>query len=277
MCGCCARVEERDEWDRWVRETVSRAGWAVVAVTGATPHAYTIGLWHSYELPELAMFGLRSDDMQVWLNECARLLRHSGDLGDEVPLAGVIEGYPVLLRRMHPSWHRSLFARACSYYGVDEMPVRQVVWPDRDGRWPWDEAATANCREGQPLGWLPVGAHPDGGWRLVGEMMPTWPFPELQPDTVVMASSDVVAGVRGIVAVTHDAEGEWDFLDERGYADEATGWVHFGRLYRAYPWLMRFADLPRDTLAWLDEDGQWHQRRFSAEVEPVDDTGQTGW
>src|SRR5919202_5590204 len=91
-----------------------------------------------------------------------------------------------------------------------------------------------------------------------------WPFERLQPDTMVMASPEVVTGKLPIVAVTHDDEGGWDFLDERGYADDSVGWVHFGQLYRDQPWLARFADLPADTQAWLGEDGEWRQRPFGA-------------
>jgi hypothetical protein len=66
-----------------------------------------------------------------------------------------------------------------------------------------------------------------------------------------------------VVAVTHDADGGWDFLDERGYADEATDWVYFGELYKAQPWLIRFAGLPPDSQSWLDDEGEWQTRPFS--------------
>jgi hypothetical protein len=141
--------------------------------------------------------------------------------------------------------------------------VRQLVCPDRQGRWPWEAAATATCRDRQPQAWLPIDRHPEGPWRLVGELSATWPFQDLEPDATVMASPEVVAGTLPIVAVTHDADGGWDFLDERGYADEATGWVYFGELYKSQPWLDRFAELPADTQAWLTPDGNWTSRRFS--------------
>jgi hypothetical protein len=260
--GCCTG-DDADEQDRWLRSTIADVGWAVVTVAADQSHAYTIGLWHSFNLPELSMFGLEAADMQVWLNDCVRVLRERGDTGDDEPFDGVLDGFPVLLRPVDRSWHAALFGAMCNYYRTDEVPVRQVIWPDRDGRWPWDEAATTGCRENQLRGWLPVWAHPAGGWRLVGELALDWPFDELQPDTTVMASAEVVAGTLPIVAVTHDDEGGWDFLDERGYADEAVGWVHFGQLYRDQPWLARFADLPRDAQAWLGEDGQWRRRPFS--------------
>jgi hypothetical protein len=262
--GCCDPGRERGPWDRWVHDTIAAAGWAVVAVSGETPYAFTIGVWHSYELPELAMFGLREQDMQIWLNACVKLLRdRPTQVRDGEEFDGVLDRFPVQVRGVDPSWHRSLFAAMCAYYGTLETPVRQLVWPDRDGRWPWDPAATATCRERQPQVWVAVDQHAEGPWRLVGELSADWPFQNLEPDTTVLASPEIVAGTLPVVAVTHDADGGWDFLDERGYSDEATGWVYFGELYKVQPWLVQFADMPPDRQAWLDTEGQWHTRRFS--------------
>jgi hypothetical protein len=266
--GCCQPGRDRGPWDQWVRDTIADVGWAVVAVSGETPYAFTVGLWHSYELPEVAMFGLREQDMQIWVNNCVRVLRDRGrPVADGEPFDGVLERFPVQTREIHPSWHRSLFNPMRGHYGTLDVPVRQLVWPDREGRWPWDEASTATCRERQPKAWVPVDEHAEGAWRLVGELSADWPFPHLEPDTTVMASPEVVAGTLPVVAVTHDADGAWDFLDRRGYVDEAAGWVYFGELYKAQPWLARFADLEADSQAWLDDDGQWRTRRFSATVE----------
>ncbi|MGC9667186.1 DUF4262 domain-containing protein [Planosporangium sp. 12N6] len=268
--GCCRPDGDRGPWERWVRDTVADAGWAVVAVSGETPYAFTIGLWHSYGLPEVAMFGLRGQDMQIWLNNCGRILRDSRPpIADGTPFGGVLDRFPVQLRAVDPSWYRPLFGAMGGYYGSFDVPVRQLVWPDRDGIWPWHDAATVSCRERQPRAWVPVDRHAEGGWRLVGELSADWPFPSLEPDTTVMVSAEVVAGELPIVAVTHDADGGWDFLDPRGYADEAAGRVHFGALYQAQPWLVRFADLAPDSQAWLDGDGEWHVRRFSEAVEPA--------
>jgi hypothetical protein len=264
LLGCCVSGRERGDWDRWVHDTIADVGWVVVAVSGETPYAFTVGLWHSYELPEIAMFGLREPDMQIWLNNCARLLRERPvQMPDAEPFTGVLERFPVQLRQVDPSWAGALFSPMCGYYDTVEVPVSQLVWPDREGRWPWDTSATATCRERQPQAWVPVEAHAEGPWRLVGELSPNWPFPHLEPDTTVLASPEVVAGTMPIMAVTHDADGGWDFLDERGYADEASGWAYFGDLYKSQPWLARFADLPPDSQAWLDEEGEWRTRRFS--------------
>jgi hypothetical protein len=260
---CCAGLgtDEPDERGWWLRDTIAEVGWAVVALEAETAHAFTVGLWHSFGLAELAMFGLEAADMQVWLNAAVEALRVRGQILDGEPFDGVLTGFPVLLEEVHPSWNEPLFGAMCGYYGVSEVPVRQVVWPDRDGRWPWQGTATEACRLRQPSSWLPVSEHPAGAWRLVAELSADWPFVELQPDSTVTASPGVVAGLEPIIAVTHDGEGGWDFLDFKGYVDDLER-VHFGQLYQKQPWLARFAELPADTQACLDDDGEWRMRPF---------------
>ena len=35
--------------------------------------------------------------------------------------------------------------------GGHEYPALQLIFPDREHRWPWDDAATASFRETQPV------------------------------------------------------------------------------------------------------------------------------
>src|SRR3954468_18330540 len=101
--GGCRPRRERRAWGQGGQDTIAETGWAVVAVSGETPYAFTIGVWHSYELPELAMFGLREADMQIWLNSCVKLLRERvASPADGEELAGVLDRFPVQLRGVDP-------------------------------------------------------------------------------------------------------------------------------------------------------------------------------
>src|SRR5690606_3124501 len=113
---------------------------------------------------------------------------------------GVIEGFDTQLRDVHPSWYRALFGTALSFYRGVAVPVRQLVWPDRHGRWPWDEEATPSSRARQACAWLPLSQHPEGAWRLVGELGPTFPFP-VGPDAWALTTRSVLAGERPVTTV----------------------------------------------------------------------------
>jgi len=48
--------------------TVEQHGWCALLVPGTVDFAYTVGLWHSFQIPEIVMFGLAGKYMQLWLN-----------------------------------------------------------------------------------------------------------------------------------------------------------------------------------------------------------------
>ncbi|MFF7454228.1 DUF4262 domain-containing protein [Kitasatospora sp. NPDC008115] len=166
---CAANGAERSGVSRhWRRtaEDVLTHGHHVVGIPGEgdlPDWAFTVGLWHTSRLPELTMAGLDAHGQMHWLNEAAARLREGASADPESLLAGVIEDYPVLVKPVDPGWRRPLLGTAVGFYRRVPVPVLQLVWPDRNRRWPWDPDASPGCRS-QPRLWLPVGDHPEGAW-----------------------------------------------------------------------------------------------------------------
>ena len=128
--------------------------------------AYTIGLWHSFRVPELSMFGLDVEDMVGWLDEAAGLVTRGlrPEPGDVVP--GVLEGFLLQVRPVDTSWYEGLFGQLLGFYG-GPVPMLQLVWPDKKGRLPWEEGVGARCHEWQPQLWIPVAQHTVGPWQEI--------------------------------------------------------------------------------------------------------------
>jgi hypothetical protein len=154
-----------DDVDRSAGERVRT--WRVVREAG---WAYSLGLWRGFGHPEIAIFGWAPRRWGL-VNVVAELVSagvvlRPGSRVDDVLLGGAVE-----VRRIDGSWFDLLF-------GDRESPeFLQVVWPDQDGRYPWERpalragAATKDSEAGdfQPRLWLPVADHPPGPWtRLVG-------------------------------------------------------------------------------------------------------------
>ncbi|WP_369184705.1 DUF4262 domain-containing protein [Streptomyces sp. Y1] len=153
---------------RWATRTahVREYGWHVVGVGGGgevPDWAFTVGLWHSFRLPEVVMAGLELQGMMHWLNDAAALLRDGAPTAPGTLLPDVIEGYRLRIEPVDPSWHGPLFGTAVGFYRHAPVPFVQLVWPDREHRWPADERATPGCRA-QPSLHLPVTDHPEGAW-----------------------------------------------------------------------------------------------------------------
>ncbi len=222
-------------------ESISRHGWFALWVAGSLDVAYTVGLWHTFRQPELVMFGLSGEDMQSWLNTCVELGRDKGWPQPGEPFDGVLDGFGTQLRDVHISWYRALFGTALSFYRGTGVPFRQLVWPDRNGQWPWDEAATASSHTRQAFAWLPVAKHPGGAWRLVGEFGPTFPFP-VGPDSWVLTTRGVLEGSRPVATVAFD-QGSFDVLDDRGLAADDLCLAFLGDVVRQHPQVRECADL----------------------------------
>lgn len=260
-CGICSGVEPADESDGNRVQQVRDHGWSVVGVLGtAADFAYTVGLQHSFGRPEVAVFGLDAEDMLEWLNSCVDHALDRGWPPDGEPFTGVLDGARVQLRTMHPSWDDSLFGTAERFYGRP-VPVRQLVWPDRNGNWPWEAGASHACRA-QPRGWLPVAEHPPGGWRLVAELSDGFPF-DVEPDAPVLTTAAVRDGHRPVASVMRD-EGAFDVLDDRGYRADDLCLAFLGSLVQRHPELVRCADLADGQVAVVDAGGGWTRSAFLA-------------
>lgn len=124
----------------------------VVPESGERPaYAYSIGLWDSFEQPEVIVFGLPAES-------ATDLLEAVADAADEGRpcVAGsqhqdLLQGYPVRFVAVPAHLHAKYLPRACELYAGAPFPVVQLVWPDKQGRWPWHEGVRQGFRELQPL------------------------------------------------------------------------------------------------------------------------------
>lgn len=169
-CVICEDHGDRDDLDPIETDTirdVRRFGWSVLMITEddqGPGWAYTVGLWHSHGVPDLAMFGLEVEAMRSCLNT----------LGERIgagrpPVAGevrddVIEGYPVHLKPVEHGWTEAFFGQAIGFYRRAPYPFLQVVWPDRDGHFHWSPDGDEQLARQQPQLWLRPDEHPDGVW-----------------------------------------------------------------------------------------------------------------
>ena len=243
-------------------DAVTRHGWSALRVAGSLDVAYTVGVWHTFGEPELVMFGLAGEDMAAWLNTCVELGRDKGWPAPERPFDGVIEGFDTELRDVHPSWYRALFGTALGFYRGVAVPFRQLVWPDRHGHWPWDASATPSSRTRQASAWLPVAQHPEGSWRLVGELGPTFPF-ATGPDSWVLTTRAVLSGARPVAHVSFD-QGSYDVLDERGHDADDLCLGFLGDIVRRHPQVRACADLVEGQVADLGTDSHWTRSYLTA-------------
>lgn len=99
------------------------------------PFAYSVGLWRSHRAPELILTGLaRRAHAVLWrvveLIE-AREVPRAGDERDDV-----LEGHRVRFGAVDRRHRKELMTFADWVNGRREFDALQVIYPDREGRWP---------------------------------------------------------------------------------------------------------------------------------------------
>lgn len=113
--------------------------------------AYTIGL-HEKNHPELIVFGLSQELMGFILNEMGAKI-----LNGEVFEIGrnyddFIEGYPIQLVKVDKDYYPN-YLGYCSWYNgfSEEYSTYQVIWPDKEGKFPWEDEFNKEWIFMQPL------------------------------------------------------------------------------------------------------------------------------
>ncbi len=99
---------------------------------------YTVGLT-ARQQPEVIVYSLPYESGHGMLNAIAEQVL----AGDSLREGEVVSGLPLEapeIRTFAVTRRRDPLGLATSRYG-DAVAVRQVVFPDKDGRWPWQERA----------------------------------------------------------------------------------------------------------------------------------------
>ncbi len=129
-----------DEAEVFIREQVAAGGWAVQMIpAGATepPFAYTVGLFANFHHPELLIVGLPLDAMHTMLNTLGERIKAGDVFTPTDRIAGVIKRFEVVVRAVKKPKSLSEYVwYARRFYGRKRFSLMQVLWPDRDGKFP---------------------------------------------------------------------------------------------------------------------------------------------
>jgi hypothetical protein len=156
----------RDQHEQKAVDDVQRYGLHIVHVLAEgdlPPFAYTVGLYRTFGHPEILIYGLPKDGAHRLLNHLADNLRAGkrytvGETSDDL-----LDGYVCTFRLVPPAHYREHLGWASWFNESPEFPTFQLVYPDREGRWPWQDGVSEGFRRNQPVlaDAPPLG--PDGG------------------------------------------------------------------------------------------------------------------
>jgi hypothetical protein len=139
---------------RAIADLVNQHGWAIADIDGDAPFAYTAGLGRLLSHPELIVTGMPGSVAGPILHAAVRRIRDGHALRPGQRANGLIGVYDAIVVPVGRD-QLGMLAFARDYWLDGEVQAVQVVWPDRGGRFPWDEDAAPGFAANQPL----LGAH----------------------------------------------------------------------------------------------------------------------
>ncbi|MBW2315549.1 MAG: DUF4262 domain-containing protein [Deltaproteobacteria bacterium] len=141
------------EIDPRVKRDIADHGWHVVKVmedaTGPG-HAFTIGLHETHGHPEIVVVGPNLDVLHQLVNAVGEDVRAGRRFEAGQGYDGILSGMRCEFREVHLANYGDFLGYAGWYYEGAPFPALQCVWPDPEGRFPWEDGAPAELLEWQP-------------------------------------------------------------------------------------------------------------------------------
>jgi hypothetical protein len=140
--------------DEKVFTDVAEYGWHVVRVLekSETPGwAFSIGIYRNFNHPEVVVFGLNGDLMHSVINSIGEDVRTGKRFEVDGHYPDLIEAYSCTFKPVSPVWYYDFLGYANWFYKNQTYPVLQCIWPDRNGRYPWESEFNPNWLWAQPL------------------------------------------------------------------------------------------------------------------------------
>lgn len=145
-----------NDYERRVVANVGKYGWHCTSVSGGLANvgagfAYTVGLFHTYRQPEFIIFGFDPWIAHGILGILAEAAAAGRMYALDKPCAALVENYDCVFVEVPRSRFNDYVFSASWFYAGRDFPLYQVIWPDREGRYPWNEGATPDPWHEQPV------------------------------------------------------------------------------------------------------------------------------
>jgi hypothetical protein len=138
-----------------VRADINRHGWSDMSIFPVKDHEgepwnYSVGLSETCNHPELCIVGMRQDQAHSILWSAVNLIKDGTVLEPDTYVDKIIERWPIAILEVSDiHGHDYPLSMAVDFYG--EVPANQLVWPDMEGRFPWQDGFDERYREQQVL------------------------------------------------------------------------------------------------------------------------------
>jgi hypothetical protein len=211
--------------------------------------AYTIGLFKTYGYPELICFGLDLDLLYSVLWSGKELLDKQPVPDQSIGHPNFLGDYDVRFLTVDKVWYRDYFGYGYWFNQTWDFPALQIVWPDKQSIFPWEDGFNPNWKYKQPL----LDRSLDFKFREEREL-------------AVFTTRQILEGLP-ILRVIHNTDGNWQFLCDTTYDVTDLKVVCLDEIVKRDPSVNALFQLNYGWHARREAIGQKWQTEENAEVE----------
>ena len=248
-------MQQPEDWDAilaHVDRNIKEQGWhmTVIKPEGDIPAiVYTIGLYYSFQQPELIMVGLPFEMMLQVLGEMSSAIKRGVRFKDRDTSSDfLMNDIPVEFVEIESEEEKDKYMTIGQAFYTEflktatTIPVLQVLWPDENGFLPYERDCSYSVKYRQPI-------------LADIEIKNRWPFYE-QPQTRCIISHGIVSENKKILIISRSPEGVLRFLE--GPNPEKTWFVSLEEIYKFDKSIESAVDLDNsEMLQRTSENGEW--------------------
>ncbi|MBS1686484.1 MAG: DUF4262 domain-containing protein [Bacteroidetes bacterium] len=180
------------------KKNIGIYGLQVVMVNGTDylpPFAYSIGLRETYQHPEVICFGLPHDLSHAIINDVASIIKTGKRFAPGAAYADIFKNSHMAFLVVDDRNIKDYFGGALNYYGERSFSALQLIWTDRNDKFPWEESFEKEFLYRQPL----LDRNVD--------------FKFYEPRNLhTFTTKQWLDHGQPILRVVHDHDGDWQFL-----------------------------------------------------------------
>jgi hypothetical protein len=147
--------------DAKVLGDIQRVGWHVTGVFAQKNEkgpewVFSVGLFHSFQHPEVLVFGLPFERCIDVVNVIGQEVQAGKRYEPGGEYADILEDpYRCVFREVDRQHYSDYVGYALWFYEDDPFPLMQCFWPDKKGLFPWDNGCNDYVKNAQPLLFVP--------------------------------------------------------------------------------------------------------------------------
>lgn len=190
--------EHNCRYDKQTKSDIEKFGLSVIIIeaTDYLPSfAYSIGLWQKFNHPEIICFGLRTQTLHTIINDVADLIKNGQVIQAGKTYDNIFENSKTEFLNVDKRNLGDYFGTAIDFYNSYDFQALQLVWTDRNDKFPWEKGFVEDFIYKQPL----LDRNADFKFR--------------EPKNLgIFTTRQWLELDKPILRVVHDTDGDWQFL-----------------------------------------------------------------